>query len=218
MSEIRPLNDLMGNSTRVNILRALFRYPGEFTGRHIARLCHLPQANVQKQLDVLIAHHILTFKQAGPSRVFSLNTEHILYSALMDLFDREQKMLMGIEARIKKSIDENLQLRNKVVYASTFGSIATGQSTQESDLDLFVVIRDNYQSGDLSDWMVNTSSQIITASGINIHPFIVQEKELPKLRKSLRDNIKQQSRHIYGINTEELEQKWQKPVKSDRRK
>ncbi|MFH1737149.1 MAG: nucleotidyltransferase domain-containing protein [Actinomycetota bacterium] len=218
MNGIKPLNDLMGNATRIDILRTFFQYPGEFTGRHIAKLCHLPQATVQKQLDVLIAHHILTFKQVGPSRVFSLNAEHILYSALMDLFDREQKMLMGIEARIRKTIDENRQLRNKVVHASTFGSIATGHNTQESDLDLFLVIRDNYQSEDLSDWMVNTSSQIITASGINIHPFIVQEKELPKLRKSLRDSIKQQSRRIYGISTEELEQKWQKPVKSDRRK
>ena len=143
MNGIKPLNDLIGNATRIDILRTFFQYPGEFTGRHIAKLCRLPQATVQKQLDVLTAHHVLTFKQVGPSRLFSLNAKHILHYALMDLFKREQEMLEKIEARIKKSIDENRQLRNNVVHASTFGSIATCQNTQESDLDLFLVIRDN---------------------------------------------------------------------------
>lgn len=218
MNGIKPLNDLIGNTTRIDILRTFFQYPGEFTGRHIAKLCHLPQATVQKQLDVLKAHHLLTFKQVGPSRVFSINIEHILYFALLDLFERENKMLEEIEARIRTSIDTNVSLRKNVMHASMFGSIATGQSTQESDLDLFLVIREKQQSKDLADWVVNTSSQITTASGISVHPLIVYEKELPTLRQSLKDNIKLQARHIYGIETEELAQKWQKPVKSDRHK
>ncbi|GFP43828.1 hypothetical protein HKBW3C_02958, partial [Candidatus Hakubella thermalkaliphila] len=32
----RTLDDMLGNKKRVHILRTLFRYPGEFTGRHIA--------------------------------------------------------------------------------------------------------------------------------------------------------------------------------------
>ena len=212
----KPLNTILGNKTRVEILRTFFKYPGEFTGRHVARLCKLPQATVQKQLQVLADNNILNFKQVGRSKTFSLNTENILYPALKALYEAESKVLSQIENLIKQTIKRSPYLRNQFVHASIYGSVVTGEETSQSDIDLFLLSLDDFDKNRVNEKLEKLQEKILATSGMYLHPYVLSLKDWKKMNKSLLRSIEENSKLIYGEDLKELKKKWQKRRKQKR--
>lgn len=213
MKLTKPLNAILGNQTRVEILRTFFWYPGEFTGRHVARLCRLPQATVQKQLRVLAENNILTFKHIGRSKNFSLNAQNILYPALKDLYEAENKVLLQLENLIRQVIKRSSYLRNQLAHASIYGSVVKGEETPQSDIDLFLLFRDDFNERLVNEKFENASEQIATISGMSLHPYALSLGNFGKMNKELLRKVEGASRLIYGKNLKELKKKWR-----DRRK
>lgn len=211
----KPLNVIIGNQTRVEILRTFFKYPGEFTGRHIARLCELPQATVQKQLQVLVDNDILTFRQIGRSKIFSLKEKSILYPALKSLYEAEGKVLSQVEDLIRKAIRRSSYFRNELVHASIYGSVAKGKETPQSDIDIFLLFKNQFDKHLAGENLENVSEQITTISGMHLHPYAWSLKKFNKLNKELVHNLEENSRLIYGIDLEEVKKKWRSSQRQD---
>jgi len=204
----KPLNVILGNQIRVEILRTFIKYPGEFTGRHVARLCKLPQATVQKQLRVLVDNDILISKWAGRSKIFSLNVQNILYPALKDLYEAEGKVLIQIENLIKQAIKRSSYFRNQLAHASIYGSVVKGEETPESDIDLFLLFKKDFDEHLISEKFENVNEQITTISGMGLHPYAQSLKKVGKINKKLLRDVEKDSRLVYGKSIEELKKEW----------
>lgn len=208
----KPLNDILGNRTRVEILRTFFKYPGEFTGRHVARLSNLPQAAVQEQLQALADNNVLNVKHFGRSKVFSLNDSNILYKTLKALFEAEEKVLSNIENVLKRKIEEDKELRNYIAHASIYGSIVEGMETPHSDIDLFILFKEPCDEKRINEKFDSLRNWLTTTSGKNLHIYQWNLDKLNRLNRNLLRDIEASSRPIYGSEIKELK-KW-----SDRRK
>lgn len=214
MKMTKPINEVVGNESRVEILRALFRYPeGEFTGRHVARLTRLPQATVLRQLNILEDYNIVQSRRFGRSRVFSLNEKHYLFPVLQDLFSRESALASEIRQVVRSSIEHNKSLRKWLVHASLYGSVVEGRESTGSDLDLFLVRRPGASEEKIHDWLVDLGQEVATISGTHLHPYVSSSEELRKINKKLWHNLELHSEHVYGKSFQELERTWLKRSK-----
>ena len=131
------LDEILGNPTRVRILRALTHSPTRgFTGRELARQVSSSPSRVISALEELRASGLVFREIAGKSHVWHLSTDHILGPLLTALFEEERKSILTLKADLELAI-RSLPVKR----AWLFGSIARGDEQPTSDVDLLVELQ-----------------------------------------------------------------------------
>jgi predicted nucleotidyltransferase len=131
------LDDLLGNTLRVRVLRTLTRSPNQrFTGRELARTCRGSPSQTITALQALEQSGIVLREVTGPSHVWRLSTNHVLASRLIDLFDQEAGLREVLAVELKAATSEN-----DIERAWLFGSIVRREERPSSDVDLLVQVR-----------------------------------------------------------------------------
>ena len=73
------LDEILGNRTKVKLLRAFFTYPEkEFTESELQRIAGIPQASVHRNVKSLLTSGLLDRERIGKANLHSLNKEHTL--------------------------------------------------------------------------------------------------------------------------------------------
>lgn len=203
------LDEVLGNRTKVQILRTLFQYPGEFTGRHIARLCNLPTMPVLRNLNELASNDLLNVKQAGRSKLFSLNKSNVMYKPLKNIFLAEKSFPEKLEKIIRDYIEENPKIRNKIVHAALFGSFLKQQEEPGSDIDLLLLLEAKTDKDKVHEYFQYLDSKIGTLFGNHLHLYMEVLPKDGKLKSLNRAFIRhmESGKRIYGIKAEQLEKK-----------
>ncbi len=132
------LDEVLGNKTKVKLLRGFFTYPEkEFTESELQRIAGIPQASVHRNVKSLLENGLLDRKRIGKANLYSLNKEHILYPLLSNDFEEERNILV----ELKKVIAGAVKNLSEVELAVLFGSIAKGIERADSDVDVFIVCK-----------------------------------------------------------------------------
>jgi len=107
------------------------------TGNEIARLSGMQPRSALKALSTLEELGIVRRQRGGRDHIFTLNREHFLVqSSIVPLYKAEtefEKEAFGFLTSL---------LKNNVVSAVVFGSVARGEETATSDLDICCVVGD----------------------------------------------------------------------------
>ena len=128
-----------------DVLAVLSRADATITGAQVHRLVgHSSDEGVRKALERLVRQGIVEREAAGPAYLYSLNREH--------LAARWVEGLAGLSRQLVERLRENLESwRPKPAVALLFGSVARGEATNDSDLDL-LLIRPDSVDGDDPTW------------------------------------------------------------------
>lgn len=102
------------------------------TGREIARLAERSQSATQRVLDRLVEHGLVRQEEAGRSRIYTLNRDHLAADPISDLVNL-RSLLLG---RLRWNFGN---WRPAPFHASVFGSAARGDGDLNSDVDIFLV-------------------------------------------------------------------------------
>jgi predicted nucleotidyltransferase len=122
---------------QISVLRALWNAPSPLTGRQVQQLAGVHNLTTTQCLDDLEKLGLLQRRAAGRAFLYSLKRSHRLVRHLVDLvFKAEEKMPQRFSNDLGKALEG--QCLSAVVY----GSVARGEATPASDVDLFVVVRD----------------------------------------------------------------------------
>jgi predicted nucleotidyltransferase len=138
MRFVRVLDEVLGSRARVAVLRTFATAGGrEFTGRELARLTALDHKTCNVALAGLADQGLVRARRAGRAILYGLASRHALFeSALAPLFDAER----GLLERLGREIHAELgRARTRPTAVAVFGSVARGDETAGSDLDLLVV-------------------------------------------------------------------------------
>lgn len=131
------LDPVLGQRSKVRILRLLARTRGQRTGREIARQTGLSHRASHLALRDLERHGILLKVRAGRAYLFALNEEHVLVSeVLIPAFDTEAAFVEKYAEAARKG------LKVPIESAILYGSVARGTERPESDVDLMFIVRD----------------------------------------------------------------------------
>ncbi|MCX9012365.1 MAG: nucleotidyltransferase domain-containing protein [Candidatus Methanoperedens sp.] len=180
------LDEILGNRTKVKLLRAFFTYLGkEFTESELQRIEGIPQASVHRNVKSLLDNGLLDRKRIGKANLYSLNKENVLYAVLSNSFDRERDVL----AELEKLVTEAVKSLPEVELAVLFGSIVKGTERVDSDIDIFIVCKGDKSGleGKLKDLTTATQNKF----GNPLSLMIKHKEELLDMRtRSIYREIK----------------------------
>ncbi|MEX2613210.1 MAG: nucleotidyltransferase domain-containing protein, partial [Gaiellaceae bacterium] len=127
-----------------DVLAVLSRADATLTGAQVHRLVgHSSDEGVRKALERLVRQGIVERQAAGAAYLYFLNREH--------LAARWVEGLAGLSRQLVERLRENLESwRPKPAVALLFGSVARGEATQDSDLDLLLIRPDSVDGDDLT--------------------------------------------------------------------
>jgi len=130
----RPLS-VVAPTLDGDVLGVLAGANEEFTGRRIHRvLGRGSEHGVRKAADRLVEQGIVSRRQAGQAKLYSLNRSHLAAPYVEGLGSLRAQLI----TRLKEAVAE---WKKPPSVLFLFGSVARGEAGNESDLDLFVVRR-----------------------------------------------------------------------------
>jgi predicted nucleotidyltransferase len=133
----RALDDLLGQKSKIRILRLLLGSHAQLTGRDIARQTGLNHRTCHTALRGLARQGVVRRQPAGAAHLYELNEEHVLVrGALSGLFDAEQGLVEEYARSARKGL--GIPLESVILY----GSVARGEERADSDVDLMFIVRD----------------------------------------------------------------------------
>ncbi|MBL7062652.1 MAG: hypothetical protein ISS49_00405 [Anaerolineae bacterium] len=134
MRYTHPLDDLLNSQARLRILRYLCTVGGEHTGREIARAIGMGETPTHRALKELADTLVVLYRVAGRAHYYRLNEHHALVErALRPLFAAERAQRDAAIADLLAGMDVPLNM------ALIYGSVARGEDTWRSDLDVLLV-------------------------------------------------------------------------------
>ena len=96
------LDEIVGNRTKVKLLRAFFTYPEKkITKSELQRIAGIPQASVHRNVKSLLANGLLERERIGKANLYSLNKEHTLYALIENIFGLKETFYLNLKSRLK---------------------------------------------------------------------------------------------------------------------
>jgi predicted nucleotidyltransferase len=167
------------------VLATLLRTSTPMTGRQIHRVAGTSQQTAQRVLHDLARLGIAEVQPAGSARLYTLNRNHAAVPALRQLV---QPLNLLRDAITEAVADDH----GKVQALILFGSVARGDATRDSDIDLLVIADEDWNGrggvrravstrfGGECDVLQYTTEQFVQWA---------QSGDEPVLRKVVRDGI-----------------------------
>jgi predicted nucleotidyltransferase/predicted transcriptional regulator with HTH domain len=161
------LTRLFTSKVRVEILGAFFSHPDkDLYVREIERITGADYRNVSKELRNLQQIGLLMSRKEGNVKYYSVNKHFLLFPELKSIFLKTR----GIVAVLSQS----LAPADVIEFAFIYGSVAAGDDTAQSDIDLMVV-------GDISlEELIKLLNVPEDMLGREINPSLYSMEEIKK--------------------------------------
>jgi predicted nucleotidyltransferase len=128
-----PLASVLFKEYRRRVLGLLLLHPGEsYHVREIARLTGTVAGTLHKELATLAKAGILTMQPRGNQKVYSANRDCPVYEELASIFRKTSGMIDVLANAL-------LPMAEQIESACIYGSVAQGQETTYSDVDVLVI-------------------------------------------------------------------------------
>lgn len=168
----QPLDQILGQQSKVRILRLFSSNQGQFTIREIARRIDLTVPNVSRALKELEEQAIVISQQAGRSILYSLNQNHYLVStAILPMFKKESEAMKDLTGLLKRSFG------HKIVSSILFGSLARKEEKGISDIDMLFIVNDGVDTQKIEEGILEKNPEIVHLFGNSISPLVMTISE-----------------------------------------
>ncbi|TBR22004.1 nucleotidyltransferase domain-containing protein [bacterium] len=189
----RQLDAILGSRAKVCVLRSLSGADSGLNGREVARRAGLAPRSAQLALADLVRIGIIDMKEVGNNHIFSINRGFHLYSSGLGIaLDEEKSTPESIALSISRTIRGD-----HVVTIAWFGSMARGQRSLDSDMDLLVVVKDSRSACRVREKIIKEAPALRRKFGIRLEPYVLGSGELaarfdekdPLVRNMVKDAV-----------------------------
>lgn len=165
------MDRLFGSKTRVSLLSKLLMNPDRtFYLRELSRELKIPYGMFYKEEKNLVSLGILTEEKRGKVTLVMVN-KNLPYFA-------ELKKLMVKTAGLGDLLRDAFSELKGIKYALVYGSFASGQESESSDVDLLIIAKATEEK------VLNLTDQIEKEVGREINYILWSEEEFAKRVKS----------------------------------
>lgn len=166
------IDEILGNSIKVKILRYLtLGYEGK-TGRELARIAAVSSPAILKPLHDLENQGIITKKIVGKSHSYYLNKSNIVVSkGIIPLFRLERNLAEELGALLQKAFSQ------KIISAIWYGSLARGTADLQSDWDILLLCSNLSNKKKISEKLIDKTIEWskLFSSHLDIKVMTVEE-------------------------------------------
>jgi len=137
-SDLRyPLTGILGSSGHVRILRVLAGEPAPQSAPGLAAAAGLSPQGARLVLGALARRRVVLAHGSGRARLYALNPAHPLAAALGGLFEQERRRWDELLESIRAVLARH---GPAVIAAWLYGSVARGEDSHDSDLDIAALV------------------------------------------------------------------------------
>lgn len=132
----RSLNAILAGEGHVRVLRELLRHGGELGAADVAARVALSPQHVRVVLGHLVRLGLVDQLGPGRARLYRARAAHPLAGPLAALFAAEEERFPAVLAAMR---DAAAAMRPRPLAVWLYGSVARGEDTPESDVDVAVI-------------------------------------------------------------------------------
>jgi predicted nucleotidyltransferase len=126
----------------------------------------------------LKALNLVSLERVGNVNLWRVNKKSYAYHTLSRIIKGLRKTLRPVE-HLKSIIRHNLP-KTMVEKAVLFGSIATGQERPNSDIDLFLLVKDKKTKDKIKPYINKLFNLCLDLYGNRLSPYVLTKAELAK--------------------------------------
>ena len=161
--------DALFSRTQQSVLGLLFGQPGRsFYTNEIIKKAGGGSGAVQRELSRLVRSGLITVERIGTQKHYRANRESPLFQELCSILSKTVALVEPLKAALEP-------FREKIELAFVFGSVAKGEDTASSDIDL-IIVSDSLTYADVFPTLETASTGI----GRVIQPTLYQRDELAR--------------------------------------
>ena len=171
------LERILGAKSKVKIIREMMESEGrEYCLEDLVKATEQSFGTVHPSLKSLVDTRMVLVRKIGKSKLYSINTRHILYGRIRELILEERTGYLTVA----KEFSDGLKKTN-VKNIILFGSVARGDFSERSDIDILIV----YSRKKPEDDVIERVEALLDKYDIVIVPVYLSTKEArDRLRKS----------------------------------
>jgi len=191
-----PLNRILGQLSKIKIMRFLIRTDLAMNGREIAQTVGLSHVKCHTALKELSEQGIVSVRRVGRSNLYELQTDHIVIRDwLRPLFRKEKEL----KKHLAELLVRRLSFRPEALII--FGSIAKGKERPDSDIDLLCVVSGAGEVKKCEKELIAAGEEITRLFGNRFAPQVITKKSLlakSKLGEKFINGVIGNGEGIYG--------------------
>jgi predicted nucleotidyltransferase len=188
------LADALFSKTQQQLLGLFYGHlDRDFYTNEIIKLCQSGTGSVQRELSKLTEAGIITVKELGNQKRYQANHDSLFYAELKSIILKS----FGLTDVIKDALKP---IANKIELAFIYGSIAKGEDTEKSDVDV-MIISDEVGYSDFYKLVAKVENKL----GRKINPTFYSHAEWGKKKKDnhfLAKVLKQPKILLIGVMDE----------------
>ena len=163
------LGNALFTTTQQKVLGLLYAQPDKsFYTKEILRLTGMGVATIKRELDRMLATGIVSMNKIGNQHHYQANPACPIYKELLSIV----KKTFGVVDVIKDSL---IKIDNEVDFSFVYGSVAKGEETAGSDIDLLIVT-ESLAYADVMKVLDNAEQEL----GRTINPSIYTLQQIKK--------------------------------------
>jgi predicted nucleotidyltransferase len=205
------LDEVLGSTTKVQILRALIPLSARVSGNEARALAGVRSKSAMlAALSALVDLGILERDETRRIQLFRINRDHNLVQPLTAMFAAEGERIALLRAALEEVLDRG-GVRGHTLSIILFGSNARGDAKPGSDVDLLVVARGEPTVEAVQGAVLGAWPELRRRFGLRITPYVLDEE---RVRERYRDgdplmhNIASEGRPLYGTHFHDIVGEW----------
>ncbi len=200
-----PITNILNNKTRIACLRFLYKYSANMTGRELAKMVRGSPSTIHRAMKELEDEQIVTFKNVGNSHIYEINKDNLIVKEiLIPMFEKEENLLRNFLEELARHIQSSA-LKSRIVSVALFGSVHEQREKPDSDIDLFVLVKEPKDRKKVEDLIFEIDRKTHLQVNMGIEPYIKsvgefkRDKDLEVIKSILKSH-----RIIFGKKIEDL--------------
>lgn len=189
-------NTVLGQRSKVKLLRFLFFCQEELTGRQIAKRTGLSHLKAHQALKELTDYGVVCVKIVGNAMIYQINPSNILArDILKPLFKSEKELFLTLCDHLIK------RFRIFAVSLVLFGNVIQGEEDNTGNIDLLIVVRDEMNLKAVEKEVELEINEVYQSFGNHLKPVIIKADELYRryrVTDSIIFQIEKTGKVIYG--------------------
>lgn len=176
------LPDMILSKAKMKIVTFLLSHEAAMSEREIASVLNVSHMSINRFLKEMAELNLVNYVTIGKAHLWKVNRGSYAFQVFTQLMGNISKAKTPLED-LKKAILENLpgSLIKKVIL---FGSVAKGLENENSDIDIFVLVKNLEMKKSLEPFIEKLSGKCFELYGNRLSPYVLTEHEM-KQRENL---------------------------------
>ena len=177
------LLDVLTSKAKIKIIKFLLNHEASMSEREIASVLNVSHMSVNRTMRELGELNFVNFITIGKAHLWRVNRKSYAFRVLSELF----KGVSGIKEPLEdlKEILLNNLPKTLIKKVVLFGSIAKASERSNSDIDVFVLVKNKESKKKLESQIDKLSNMCLEAYGNRLAPYILTEQEIEQ-KKNLK--------------------------------